>query len=175
VELDIELDRSRVDRMELLYSRFAPGAGRLAYLLTGHRQLAEDITQEAFVRAFGRLTALRRPDAFGPYLRQSVINLARKHWRRTMHETRYLTRWGPREIARAAELPDLATRDEVWRALQRLPYEQRAAIVLRFFGDLSERDAAAALGCPRGTLKSRVSRALETLRVEMRGENGEPI
>jgi RNA polymerase sigma-70 factor (sigma-E family) len=173
MELEVELEPSRARRMELLYSRHANSAGRLAYLLTGDRPLAEDIAQEAFVRAFGRLTAMRRPDAFGTYLRQSVINLTRKHWRRTMSETRYLTREGPREVARSTELPDLATRDEVWRALQRLPYEQRAALVLRFFEDLSERDAAAALRCPRGTLKSRVSRALETMRIEMKGEDDE--
>jgi RNA polymerase sigma-70 factor (sigma-E family) len=175
VELEIKLEPSRARRMELLYSRHARSAGRLAFLLTGDRPLAEDIAQEAFVRAFGRLTALRRPEAFGAYLRRSVINLTRKHWGRTASENRYLSREGPREMARSTELPDLATRDEVWAAMQRLPYEQRAALVLRFFEDLSERDAAAALGCPRGTVKSRVSRALETLRIEMKGHDHESI
>jgi RNA polymerase sigma-70 factor (sigma-E family) len=156
--------------MEFLYARYAPGAGRLAFLLTGNEQLAEDIAHEAFVRALGRLTTLRHPDAFGAYLRRVVINLTRKHWSRTSTETRYLLREGPRQLARVAELPDIATKDEVWHALLSLPYDQRAAIVLRYFEDLSERDAAAALGCARGTLKSRVARALETLRVEMRGE-----
>lgn len=168
------LNRRRADPVELLYSRYVPGAARLAYLLTGDPQLSEDIAHEAFVRSLGRLTALRRPDAFGFYLRRAVVNLTRKHWSRVSTEQRYLTREGPREAAWATESPDLTTKDEVWRALLTLPHDQRAAIVLRFFEDLSERDAAAALGCPRGTLKSRVSRALETLRIEMRGEIDEP-
>jgi RNA polymerase sigma-70 factor (sigma-E family) len=169
-DADVALNPGRDGRIEMLYERHVRRVGRLAYLLTGDRQLAEDIAHEAFVRAIGRLSALRRPEAFGSYLRRAVINLARKHWSRSATEARYVRREGPREVTRSTELPDITTRDEIWRALQSLPHDQRAAIVLRFFEDLSERDAAAALGCPRGTLKSRVSRGLEGLRIEMRGE-----
>jgi RNA polymerase sigma-70 factor, ECF subfamily len=70
VEADLVLDGVRATRMQQLYEQFAPRMGRLAYLLIGDRDAAEDITQEAFVRAFGRLPLLRNPDAFGSYLRQ---------------------------------------------------------------------------------------------------------
>lgn len=173
MEAETALGGLRENRYELLYRRHAPQAARLAFLLTGHRELAEDLAQEAFLRAAVRVSLLRRPDAFRAYLRRSVINLARKHWSRRATERTYLAARGPQEAARVVELPDLATRDELWQALQRLPYDQRAAIVLRYFEDLTERDAAAALGCPRGTLKSRVSRGLEALRVEMRGDQDE--
>jgi RNA polymerase sigma-70 factor (sigma-E family) len=161
------------DRVADLYSRYAPEAGRLAYLLTGDHELAEDTAQEAFIRSIVRFKTLRSPNAFRAYLRQSVINLTRKHWRRQTVENSYLRRQGVAQAMGQQALPDLATRDEVWRALLRIPYEQRAALVLRFFADLSERDAAAALGCPRGTLKSRVWRGLEALRIQMRGDDDE--
>lgn len=168
---EIALDPSRDDRIATLYAQHVPKAGRLAYLLTGDKDLAEDIAHEAFVRVLGRLTALRHPTAFASYLRRAVINLTRKHWSRTSSERQYLLREGPRAIARTTEVPDVATKDEVWQALLSLPHDQRAAIVLRYFEDLSERDAAAALGCARGTLKSRVSRGLHALRIELRGDD----
>jgi RNA polymerase sigma factor (sigma-70 family) len=55
----------------------------------------------------------------------------------------------------------------LWAALQQLPYRQRAALVLRFYGDLSERDAAAVLGCRTGTVKSLVHRGLAAMREEL--------
>src|SRR6185503_20716782 len=65
-----------------LYERTAPGAVRLAYLLTGDRSVAEDITQDAFVRVSGRLAHLREGGAFDAYLRRAVVYLAKNHFRR---------------------------------------------------------------------------------------------
>jgi RNA polymerase sigma factor (sigma-70 family) len=62
-------------------------------------------------------------------------------------------------------------RELLWRALGRLPERQRVAIVLRFYEDLPEAQVADILRCRPGTVKSRVSRGLEALRLEMRGEN----
>jgi RNA polymerase sigma factor (sigma-70 family) len=64
-------------RLEDLYVRNAPGALRLAYFLTGNRELAEDLVQEAFVRVAGRFRHLRMPDAFDAYLRRTIVNLWR--------------------------------------------------------------------------------------------------
>jgi RNA polymerase sigma factor (sigma-70 family) len=99
-----------------------------------------------------------------------VINLARKQWRRSGRERAYVRREGPTIVRRMIEEPDLSERDALWRGLDRLPYRQRAALVLRFFEDLSERQTADSLGCAVGTVKSLVSRGLHTLREEMRGE-----
>jgi RNA polymerase sigma factor (sigma-70 family) len=75
-----------------LYERHAPAAGRLAYLLTGDRTLAEDLVQEAFVRVVGRFRHLRVPDAFEAYLRRTIVNLHTSQLRRKRIERAYLER-----------------------------------------------------------------------------------
>src|SRR5688572_28351185 len=83
-------------RLADAYVRSAPGGIRLAYLLTGARSVAEDLVQEAFVRFVGRLRFLRDPDAFEPYLRRTIVNLSKNHFRRRSVERAYLEREGPR-------------------------------------------------------------------------------
>jgi RNA polymerase sigma-70 factor (sigma-E family) len=150
--------------MAELYEAHAPDAARLAYLLTGDRALAEDLVHEAFVRMFGRFRDLRQPDAFRAYLRATVVNLARSHFRRRKVERAYLERAG-RTPPPASEDP--ADRREMWDVLQRLQPRQRAAIVLRFYEDLTEAQTAEILGCEVGTVKSLVSRGLDRLRAEI--------
>jgi RNA polymerase sigma-70 factor (sigma-E family) len=152
-------------RLETLYARYAPDAARLAYLLTGDRALAEDIVQDAFVRMFGRFRDLRNPDAFGSYLRTTVVNLTRSYFRRRGVEHTFLEKEA-REPGKAAEQPD--PQHEMWTALKRVTPRQRAAIVLRFYEDLSEAQTAHILGCAVGTVKSLVSRGLKQLREDLR-------
>src|SRR5437762_7225921 len=83
-------------RFAELYVANAPDALRLAYLLTGDRVLAEDLVQEAFVKLAGRFADLRNPSAFPAYLRKTVVNLARTHWRRRRVE-RAVMEWQARE------------------------------------------------------------------------------
>ena len=154
-------------QMATLYRLHAPAAGRLAYLLTGDAHLAEDLTQEAFVRLIGRLGRIRDETAIAAYVRQSVVNLARKHWRKRRREQAYLGRERSNLTAEPSTLPDVAERDELWEALAKLSYQQRAAIVLRFYEDLSEEQTARVLGCAVGTVKSSVSRGLRRMREEM--------
>lgn len=151
-------------RITTLYRLHARNAGRLAYLLTGDEDLAEDLAQEAFVRLIGRLSRIRDEAAIAAYLRQSIINLARKHWRKRRSERAYLRREGPSLVAPIGAPSDPCVRDELWEALGKLPYRQRAAIVLRFYEDLSEEQTARVLGCPVGTVKSSVSRGLRQMR-----------
>lgn len=156
-------------RLGELYEAHAPDAARLAYLLTGDRALAEDLVHEAFVRLFGRFRDLRHPEAFRAYLRTTVVNLARSHFRRRRVERGYLEREG-RDVG-PAPAPDPGGREEMWAALQRLRPRQRAAVVLRYYEDLSEAQAAEVLGCAVGTVKSLVSRGIDQLRMELsRGE-----
>ena len=150
-----------------LYRRHAGDAARLAYLVTGDRALAEDIVQEAFVRLYGRFRDLRNPDAFEFYLRRTVVNLARSHFRHRKVERNYVAGPGQPPPRTSAELPDVGVRDELWTALQSLPERQRTAIVLRFYEDLSEATTAEVMRCPIGTVKSLVSRGLERLRVTL--------
>jgi RNA polymerase sigma-70 factor (sigma-E family) len=150
-----------------LYVRHAPEGIRLAFLLTGDRALAEDLVQEAFARLVGRLRHLRDPGAFGAYLRKTIVNLATSHYRRRRVERAYLER--------SAGAPEVGTNlneelDQTMHdALLRLPERQRAAIVLRFYEDLSDIQTAEVLRCSPGTVRSLVSRGMKTLRSELEG------
>jgi RNA polymerase sigma-70 factor (sigma-E family) len=156
--------------LEELYERHAPAAGRLAYLLTGDRALAEDLVQEAFVRVVGRFGHLRVPDAFESYLRKTIVNLHTSLLRRRRLERAYLARERSSAPPTEPAAPDLGVREELWDALRRLPARQRAAIVLRYYEDLSEHDAAVVLGCSVPAVKSLVARAMQTLRARIGSE-----
>jgi RNA polymerase sigma-70 factor (sigma-E family) len=153
-----------------LYERYAPGAIRLAYLLTGDRALAQDLVQDAFVRLGGRLRHLREPAAFESYLQRTVVNLSRSHFRHAKVERSYLERGTDERTSPGADR-SVADRDELWRTMGRLPERQRAALVLRFYEDLSEDRIAELLRCRPGTVKSLVSRGLQTMREQMQGEH----
>jgi RNA polymerase sigma-70 factor (sigma-E family) len=153
-------------RLEELYVRNAPAALRTAYFLTGNADLAEDLVQEAFVRIAGRFGHLRVPDAFPAYLHRTVVNLFTSQLRRRALEREW-TRRQPGEIAIFQGGPE--EHDDLWRALAVLPPRQRAAIVLRYYEDLSERDAAAILRCSTGALHQLVVRGTATLREQLAG------
>ena len=87
-----EVVQPREGSLEDLYVRHAPEAVRLAFLLTSDAALAEDITQEAFIRVAGRFQHLRSPGAFDAYLRRTVVNLCMSHHRRRRVERTYLER-----------------------------------------------------------------------------------
>jgi len=173
--LTSDVKRSSVSETRLgeLYERYALSATRLAYLLTGDRALAEDLVQDAFVRLGGRLAHLRNPGAFEHYLRRTVVNLSRSHFRHAKVERGYLERTGPGEAARVAPGAEgtLVERDALWRAMARLSERQRVAIVLRFYEDLPDESVAELLRCRPGTVKSLVSRGLATMREELGGDD----
>jgi RNA polymerase sigma-70 factor (sigma-E family) len=150
-------------RLGELYLEHAPAGLRFAYYLSGDQDRARDLVQDAFVRVAGRFGHLRQPDRFETYLRRTIFNLHTSRLRRLRLEREYLAR----EARRAApphEDPDPLERDEMWAAIGALPERQRAAIVLRYYEDLSERDAAEILGCSVGALNQLVVRATATLR-----------
>lgn len=155
------------------YSAHAPHATRLAYYLVGDAQTAEDLVQDAFVRVLGRWGSLRKPESFRFYLSRTVVNLARKHFRRKHLERAFLRQ--ERSQAGAAEhgLPDISGRDELWNVLQRLPHRQRTAVVLRYYMDMSEQQTADAMDCSANAVNSLVTRALRTLREAIGTDQGE--
>ena len=121
----------------------------------------------------GRFDDLRRPDAFEAYLRRTIINLSHSTFRRRRLERAYVARERQQVATAAVTLePDLAAQNELWRRLQQLAPRQRAALVLRYYLDLSERETAEVLGCSTRSVKSLVSRGLGALR-EQRDEQGE--
>ncbi|MEA2485567.1 MAG: hypothetical protein QOD46_678 [Actinomycetota bacterium] len=153
-------------RLADLYEAHGPHALRLAYVLTGDRELAQDLVQDAFVKLSGRFADLRDPGAFQAYLTKTIVNLAKMHWRRKGIERSVVERQRP-PAARDSHLPDIEGYEEIKAALLRINPRQRAAIVLRFFEDLSEAETADVLGCATGTVKLLVHRGLQTMRTEM--------
>ena len=158
-------------RMEELVRTHSAEAVRFAYLLTGDRDLAADIAQDAFVRLFARFRDRGGPDAFRSYLRTTIVNLCRDHWRRRRSATNYLARNAHRE-PQTETLSSFEVRDELWHALQQLPTRQRAALVLRYFEDLSERETADILGCPVGAVKALVTRGNHAMRAMLGDADG---
>jgi RNA polymerase sigma-70 factor (sigma-E family) len=166
-ETAVPARRSKARELERLFAERVAPLQRLAYLLTGDHHLAEDITQQAFIRFYGKFMNLRDPAAADAYLRRTVVNLARGHHRRVKRERQYLDQNQPRDIV-VAESP-VAERDVLVRAIRQLPYRQRAAIVLRYFGDLSEREAAEALDCSTNAIKALTARSMTRLRELTKG------
>ena len=148
-----------------LYLRFAPSALRFAFFLTGDREVARDLVQDAFVRVLGRFHDVRNRDAFWGYLRRTIVNLSNSYFRRRRVERTWLERQRPDPAAPPG--PDVAERERVRAALMTLGPKPRAAVLLRYFEDLSEAETAELLGIPVGTVKSTVSRGLDRLREEL--------
>lgn len=129
---------------------------RLAYVLTGSREVAEDVVQDSFVRLYRHWLAAEKPEQ---YVRQIVVNGCRSHHRRTGRQRDKMAKLHVVDSTidrHGVELSDV---------LLELPYRQRAAIVLRFYSDLSEAEIAEVLGCRPGTVGSLIHRGLARLRM----------
>jgi RNA polymerase sigma-70 factor (sigma-E family) len=146
---------------EAAYHRHRDRLRRLAYLITGRAEVAEELVQDAFVRLHGRWDEVDVPPA---YLRTVVVRLF-LHWRRraAMGQEREL-----RLVPTTRTTADPPEVDETWDLLRRLPPDQRAVLVLRFYEDLPMDEIAAVLGCRPATVRTRTHRALARLRKEMR-------
>jgi RNA polymerase sigma factor (sigma-70 family) len=129
------------------------GLVRLGFLLTGSREVAEDVVQDAFARAQPRWDGVDRPL---PYLRASVVNGCRMHHRRGARERAHFA-----GLVRADVAPDTPV---ILDAVGALPFRQRAALVLRFYEDRSDDDIAEVLGCRPATVRSLIHRGLGQLR-----------
>jgi RNA polymerase sigma factor (sigma-70 family) len=145
-------------------------AFRTAYLVTGSAAEAEDAAQEGFVKAFRALGRFRPGAPFRPWLLQIVANEARNRRRSAARRAGLALRAAAEDPSGgAAPSPEgalLATEESaaLLGAVNGLREEHRLVIACRYFLDLSEEETAAALGWRRGTVKSRLSRALDSLR-----------
>ena len=145
------------------FSRFVaertPALLRLAYLVTGDRDKAQDLLQESLIRLHGRWGRIRDPAARDAYLRRIIVTRAINDRKR---------RWNG-EYA-APDLISIGGTDDPWpaadlrhglvAALRGLSTDHRAVLVLRYYEDLTEAQTADVLGCSLGTVKSRSARAL---------------
>ena len=148
-------------------------AFRVAYVLTRSAVDAEDAAQEGFVKAWSALHRFRTGAPFRPWILQIVANEARNRRRaagRRAHLTlRTVAATPSGEAAPSPEATAINTeqREQLLAAVNELREEDRLVIGCRYFLELSEEETAAALGWRRGTVKSRLSRALARLREQM--------
>ena len=148
-------------------------AFRTAYLITGSAADAEESAQDGFVKAYRALGRFRRGAPFRPWVLEIVANEARNRRRSAGRRTALALRAaGEAPSGGAAPSPEgvvLASeeREGLLEAVNKLREDDRLVLGCRYFLDLSEEETAAALGVRRGTVKSRLSRALERLRAEM--------
>jgi RNA polymerase sigma-70 factor (sigma-E family) len=146
-----------------LYQAHALGLVRLAVLMVGDQPTAEDVVQDAFLGLYRRWSALKDPERALTYARSSVLNGCRMAYRaRSRRDKIALAVPEDVESAEATALLGEAHR-EVIAALRRLPARQREAVVLRYYLDLTEHQAAEAMRVSRGTVKSATSRGLAAL------------
>jgi RNA polymerase sigma factor (sigma-70 family) len=139
---------------DLFRAQYGPMV-RLAHVLTGSNAAAEDLVQDCFARLHRRWGSTSNP---GGYLRTSVVNACRSWHRSRFRERARLRLVGSSEAAGAPEARELLD------ALAGLSYPQRAALVLRYYEGLGEREIASLLGCRPGTVKSHLHRGIAPLR-----------
>jgi len=162
--------RGEVVAYEELVRRYRNLAVRTAQLVSGRTDDAEDAAQEAFVKAFVALGRFRAGEPFRPWLLRIVANEARNRRRSANRRSGLALRAAEdRPSNDAAPSPEAAVlvherREALLRAVESLRDDEREVVVARYLLDLPEADAAAMLGIPRGTVKSRLSRALGRLR-----------
>jgi RNA polymerase sigma-70 factor (sigma-E family) len=148
-----------------------PGLLRYAVVLTGDRDLAQDVVQEVLARAQVRWNKIEKSDSPDAYVRRMVLN-EYLSWRRT---------WTARNVRAVGErLIDLSDRrgqsrdyaqdvvetDELWNRLAALPRKQRAVLVLRYYEQVDDDEIAYLLGCAAVTVRSNASKALKSLRLQ---------
>ncbi|MCI0633328.1 MAG: RNA polymerase sigma factor [Actinobacteria bacterium] len=174
---DVELARRArdgdVDAYGELVERYREVAFRTAWLITRSSADAEDAAQEAFVKAYYALARFRKGEAFRPWILRIVSNEAKNRRRSTGRRERLALRLaddpgsGDAAPSPEAAVLGLEARQALRAGLERLPDRDRLVVVYRYLLELSEAETASALGIRPGTVKSRLSRALDRLRRQM--------
>jgi RNA polymerase sigma-70 factor, ECF subfamily len=154
----------RREDLEELFRRYWPASYRAAYFVVYDRAAAEDIAQEAFLSALRALHRFDRQRPFGPWLHRIVVNRA-IDWARARALRRELDVEPPDAVSGGDE-PGVF-RDELASALARLSPERRAVVVLRYVLEYTPGEIADLLDLPRGTVNSRLRRALDELAHEV--------
>lgn len=151
---------ARAEDFETFVDARYAALARTAVLLTGDRATAEDLLQEALIRTYATWRRVRDTGAAEGYVRTTMVRLLlrdrRRRWSGEIPHADVPDRPSPRA--------DPVTTESVRAALRRLPTDQRAVLVLRFYADQSESQIAETLQCAPGTVKSRISRGLAALR-----------
>jgi RNA polymerase sigma-70 factor (sigma-E family) len=137
---------------------------RMAIMLTGNRADAEDLLQAALVKTYRSWGRINDRAALDAYVRRAMVNTHISWWRRRRVDEYPTDELPDQVVADHSRESDMA--EVVRRALDRLPQRMRAAVMLRYFEDMTEPEIAATLGISLGTVKSTVSRAVARLRID---------
>ena len=151
---------------EMLVRQYQEAAFRLAYLLLQNAADAEEVAQDAFVRAYLALDRFDGKRPFKPWLLQITRNLAKNRQRSLSRYWAMAKRWW--QMQEPVIEPPQVSRDEatlLWQAVQQLRPKAQEVIYLRYFLEMSEAETAVTLNIPPGTVKSRLHRALQQLKV----------
>ena len=144
---------------------------RLVYALSGSRAGAEDIAQEAFLRAYRDWDRVRSYEHQAAWVRRVAANLATSGLRRKVVEARALVRLTARREPALDPLP--ASNAEFWRVVRALPQRQAQAVALYYLEDLSIAQTAVVLDCAEGTVKAHLAKARRTLARRLQLDTGE--
>src|SRR6476661_10837265 len=137
---------------------------RFGYVLTGDRMHGEDLAQTALAKLHLNWATIRQAGALDAWVRKVMVNEHTSWWRRAGRHRESIGIGASEQVVPVADrLPD----HDLWQAVLTLPPRQRAAIVLRYYEDLTEAQTAEVLGCSVGTVKSHTSRAITALRTRM--------
>jgi RNA polymerase sigma-70 factor (sigma-E family) len=158
------------DQVTELYQAHALGLLRLAVIMLGDRQAAEDVVQDAFLGLFRRWGALNDPERALAYVRSSVFNGCRTVMRKRVRDQRFMPADPDAESAEARVVLGEEHR-EVLAALRRLPGRQREAVALRYCLDMPVGEVARVMGVAEGTVKSATSRGIAAIAVMLKGES----
>lgn len=165
------LKRGDIGGLEALVKAHQTRAVRAAYLIVRDRSLAEDVVQSAFVKAYEKIGRFDAGRPFAPWFTKMVVNDAIKAAKRR-ERTVSFEAW--EDVDPLERLPDpetepqgaaekAETRERVWEALEKLPPAQRAAVVQRYYLDMSEAEMARSEEAPPGTIKWRLHAARKSL------------
>lgn len=171
--MGVMVDEPRTDPVdfETWVSARVPAFLRYAYLVTDNGHDAQDAVQEALAAACAKWPRVSASHDIDAYVRRMIANAHISRWRRTRRRDRLVGDDALNALgagAPADDRPDITDTDEMWRACLALPRQQRVALVLRFYEDLSFAQIAAILDCAEPTARSHVRRGLVSLRRAMR-------
>ncbi|GAA1921611.1 SigE family RNA polymerase sigma factor [Nocardioides marmoribigeumensis] len=137
---------------------------RTAYLISGDRHTAEDLVQTALAKLYLAWDRVEDRGSLDGYVRRVIVNEHNSLWRRPFKRREHATDQVPEQAAPTPSSSAGGRDEELWDLVQTLPRKQRAAVVLRYYEELSEAETAEVLGVSVGTVKSQTSRALAALR-----------
>lgn len=176
VQLVERAQQGDISAYEELVGRYQDLAFWAAYAMTRDAEAANDAAQTGFIKAYYALNRFRAGAAFRPWLLKIVANEARNQARSARRRSGYELHLAGNRTGDAAPSPEAEAvlaldREVLLNAVNRLPEQDQQALAYRYFLDLSEAEMAEVLGCARGTVKSRLSRARARLRELLASEH----